>query len=182
MESTHGRGKKYYVAKPTLLGISQDVSDKYKERMWTEDTFVIGKGKRDDTMDFLDQIHLLDFRLIQKVHLAFTNRDHYDRKYFLRVFSTPAPGDPDRDDYIRWANKSLRDIWWDKFYAIEDLRLEELTLDFTECYGFDGRWLGLELVEELNYLGEGIPADLRILAPDQEKRKDLMAVFVANNT
>lgn len=57
------------------------------------------------------------------------------------------------------------------------LKLEQLTLDFTECYSSRGYWLGNILADELGSIREDLPDELEVLAPDPQKRKELLALI-----
>ncbi|KAL8719613.1 MAG: hypothetical protein Q9181_008041 [Wetmoreana brouardii] len=166
-------GKQYYAANPKLLGVSKAVKDKYEERMWTENTYVIGTGRPGYTLDFPYPMPWKAPTCIQKVHLAFTTRSHPYWQSYSERFAALAQSDR-RDDAIAYstetyqASLTLKEIWRQNYDSIKELPLTELTLDFTDCYGFNGEWLGQEI--PFWFLKYGLPSNLRILAPDLEKR------------
>ncbi|KAI4177479.1 MAG: hypothetical protein LQ343_000460 [Gyalolechia ehrenbergii] len=75
----------------------------------------------------------------------------------------------------------LGEIWLDKFYAVCTLPLTELTLDFFECYGTDGHWMGAEFAARLPPFLHGLPATLIIYAPDLEKRNEIERIIHERN-
>lgn len=52
--------------------------------------------------------------------------------------------------YLKW-------MWIDKLYGTYTLPLTELTLDFFECYGLDGSWMGPEIAAALPAFQNGLP-------------------------
>lgn len=62
----------------------------------------------------------------------------------------------ERHEYFQRLNIDLLVAWFRKFYVIDQLPLTKLTLDFSECYGADGRWLGTELVDSLQSFKHGL--------------------------
>ncbi|KAI4177481.1 MAG: hypothetical protein LQ343_000462 [Gyalolechia ehrenbergii] len=84
---------------------------------------------------------------------------------------------PQQHDELR--NFELRSIWLDKIYNISYLPLTELSLDFFECYGVDGRWMGAEIAACFPSFSCGIPEILRIYAPDLAKRNELESIVRA---
>lgn len=67
----------------------------------------------------------------------------------------------------------LEKMWWEKFSTVFNLPLTALTLDFTECYGPDGDWLGTELAKSFEALEKGWPATFMVHAPDLEKKDEI---------
>ncbi|KAL8752730.1 MAG: hypothetical protein Q9184_005644 [Pyrenodesmia sp. 2 TL-2023] len=67
----------------------------------------------------------------------------------------------------------LETMWFEKFDTIYNLPLTALTLDFTECYGPAGEWLGTGLAQSFPALEKGWPSTFMIHAPDMEKKKEI---------
>ncbi len=78
------------------------------------------------------------------------------------------------------ANVELLMLWWDKFSYLANLRLDRATLDFTDAYSLDGRFLGVETASTLYTFGYGMP-ELTVLAPNEELRKRIHDAVVARN-
>ncbi|KAL8736500.1 MAG: hypothetical protein Q9166_000292 [cf. Caloplaca sp. 2 TL-2023] len=72
----------------------------------------------------------------------------------------------------------LLEIWSWKWYALTRLPLAELLLDFTECYGPDGQWLGLDVAYDMDpVVGDIFAAALKVRAPDVEKERELLKII-----
>ncbi|KAL8834569.1 MAG: hypothetical protein Q9170_003697 [Blastenia crenularia] len=69
-------------------------------------------------------------------------------------------------------NYWLLATWSSKVANVLELPLTEITLDFSECYGINGQWLGDDLWSPV-YDGERLSAVVRIYAPDLEKQERL---------
>lgn len=75
-------------------------------------------------------------------------------------------------------NMELAKIWGKKniFLAFVVLDLKQLTFDFTECYSSRGYWLGTFVAHDLCTSRRQIPEELEVLAPDPQKREELLAL------
>ncbi|KAL8750992.1 MAG: hypothetical protein Q9199_006718 [Rusavskia elegans] len=197
-------GRTYDKIKPQLLSVSKTILAKYQTRMWKENTFVIGSGDASKTTAFLDphndRRHMdVDYRPIQKVYLRFTYKD------YLQDWMTDMPHDKDNiiaEDLepfheprtlrnlwhsipnirsVESVESKLLFIWTEKSWDIINLPFDEVTLDFTECYGPRGNWLGDKLAMYIPVFIRKLPATLSIVAPDQEKREGVSRkILVAN--
>lgn len=105
--------------------------------------------------------------------------DHYD------AWSQP----PDiLDDLIYFHHvcvetcRCLLSIWHDKARTLFELKLERLTLDFSNAYGPDGEFLGLKFARKAPKFRYGIPRDLEIIAHSQTVAKGIEFVIRAINT
>jgi len=78
------------------------------------------------------------------------------------------------------ANVELQMLWWEKFSYLANLRLDRATLDFTDAYSLDGRFIGVETASTLYTFGYGMP-ELTVLAPNEELRKRIHDAVVARN-
>lgn len=67
----------------------------------------------------------------------------------------------------------LETAWTEKFSTISNLPLTALTLDFSECYGPAGDWLGTDLARSFPALEKGWPAVFMIHAPDRGKKEEI---------
>ncbi|KAL8689883.1 MAG: hypothetical protein Q9218_004548 [Villophora microphyllina] len=276
----HG-GRRYDVARPALLALSEEVQQTFQKRMWAENTWVIGAGATEMTT-FLDQLPDEASRAIRKIHLAFSIKDlpgwemwqapiavtedgsehgseqgsekhpHTDPpcssflftikkscQKLLTLFRTivlsitsllvssvlrltgshhrqeymdvtqdgleqqngweqhdgcdqqdgsnqhDGPDEQDASDQqteqqlyeqeIKDANSRLSQIWWDKFDTIRDLPLTELTLDFTDAVGVDGKRLGKQLMESVH--SWAMPSTLVILAQKKKEARKIRGVL-----
>ncbi|KAL8682993.1 MAG: hypothetical protein Q9186_000988 [Xanthomendoza sp. 1 TL-2023] len=190
------KGKSYPVAKPGLLCLNSDILATYQKRLWSENTFVIGVGIPSYTTDFLGLLPQGAHQHIRKVYLSFTSKDHLWWPWTTQSqthIQEPDSEDPNHltssEAWQLIQEETLRNeldsitaglwtIWFDKYYAIHTLSLDELTLDFTECYSAAGEWLGTELAERLRQPTKGLPSVLKVSAPSLEKKKEIMRVLV----
>lgn len=207
----HKRNKKHITANLQLLTVDRYVFTKYRNRIWSENTLVIGVGEASPTTGFLHEIPISLHERIRKVVLKFTVRDMGDawEKYRSKVLYSKsmkheevsnetnrpeimAAGDRGTGDdsaaqaaaavnrghlpeSTRYSlNADLITIWYEKSGCIFQLSLEELTLDFTECYGFGGAWLGYDLIDWLFTYDFRKAAKLQILAPDEVYTDDVL--------
>ncbi|KAI4258798.1 MAG: hypothetical protein L6R42_004899 [Xanthoria sp. 1 TBL-2021] len=172
--------------------------------MWKENTFVIGSGDASKTTAFLDPYNEqrymdMDYRPIQKVYLRFTYKDYFPD------WMADMPHDKDNitaEDLepfyeprtirnlwrsipnirsVEFVESKLHIIWTEKSWEIINLPCDELTLDFTECYGPRGNWLGDKLAMYMPVFIRKMPGTLNIVAPDEEKREGVLTKILANN-
>lgn len=184
------RGRKYYAAKPELLTLSRAIYSRWHKRLWTENTYVLGTESPAYTRMFWeDRIVGSMYKNIQAVHLAFIFRDSGKQlsryppgiRGFFRGFS---------DTYNRWLSRDyltrlnpemlIGDLVWTwilEFVTISNLPLTQLTLDFSECYWSDGRFLGFRLLEWPYLFRDGLPSDLKVVAPDIETKEKILQVL-----
>lgn len=76
---------------------------------------------------------------------------------------------------------NIMQLWSDKFDRIAFLALEHLTIDFTEAYGPDGDFLGVDAVQGLLPFMYRMPVEFRILAPTKVLEKQIRTIFFAIN-
>ncbi|KAI4182803.1 MAG: hypothetical protein LQ346_006482 [Caloplaca aetnensis] len=193
-------------AKPTLLALSKGVFADFKHRFWGENTFVIGVGEPLDFHEsgFMGWLPDEASEYVRKVHVKFSTRDLGPFcTYSLRrdhPWWEPDPWDKvdessgslatpqaqptsgqleisegDRDWHACQMTE-LHKIWLEKKWALHGLRLEELTLDFLECYATDGRWIGDEVAEMMGPFRHGLPRSLTVIAQDQEMRDKIKGI------
>ncbi|KAL8829174.1 MAG: hypothetical protein Q9191_002168 [Dirinaria sp. TL-2023a] len=85
------------------------------------------------------------------------------------------------DQEIRIASRHLIDIWLWKFKKISGLRLNELTLDFTDSFSIEGDFLGLEAATDFHPFTYDMPK-LTIHAPTKGLEDQLRALIAAKNS
>ncbi|KAI4279618.1 MAG: hypothetical protein L6R38_005007 [Xanthoria sp. 2 TBL-2021] len=197
-------GKRYDKIKPQLLSVSKTILAKYQMRMWKENTFVIGIGDASKTTAFLGPYNErrymdVDYRPFQKVYLRFTYKDH------VQDWMADMPHDKDNiiaedlEPYyeprtirnlwrsipnirsVECVESKLLFIWTEKSWDIINLPFDEVTLDFTECYGPRGNWLGDKLAMYMPVFIRKLPAALNIVAPDKEKREGVSRKILVDN-
>ena len=78
------------------------------------------------------------------------------------------------------ANVELGMLWWEKFSILASLYLEWATLDFTEAFSMDGRYMGVETARTLQPFSHGLPK-LDILAPTELLCQQIRDAIVAKN-
>ncbi|KAI4112736.1 MAG: hypothetical protein LQ338_008281, partial [Usnochroma carphineum] len=153
------------VARPALLSsFGKRVFTDWQLRFWRENTFIIGTGEPYMSTDFLDFLPEEAHDHINKIDLTFTIRDLDDswaEVLYAKFIAYEEFGQEHKEGRLRYYEQltiDLERIWFDKFYTVHCLPLRELTLDFFECYGPDGDWLGTRLAEMLPAFGKGWPA------------------------
>ena len=77
--------------------------------------------------------------------------------------------------------RNLLAIWHQKARTLFELKLEHLTLDFSDAYAPDGGFLGLRFARGAPRFTYGIPQDLKIIAPSQTLAKGIDSVIRARN-
>ena len=170
-------GHWYRGAKPlTFNSMNKRWYDKFADLYWSHNTFVIGEGHASYTTGFLQTIPDTTYFKIKKVELDFTTRDLNGGSYLikpLKIDGTSSAGGANLADIIRF-NVELTQEWWLKFSAICSMRLDELKLDFTEAYGADGAFLGLELAMSLEKFTYQRPRRLIVRAPNNKLKRRLL--------
>ncbi|KAL8728465.1 MAG: hypothetical protein Q9166_005363 [cf. Caloplaca sp. 2 TL-2023] len=193
------RGDRIDAAEPQLLCLSKTVLSKYQTRMWSENTWVIGVGEPSDSTNFLQLLPTGARDFIHKIDMTFTSNDlgenWVDSPWDLEEITAMDGEEPSFESHEAWEQyhaKTLRGqlesmiaklhhIWFEKHYDINLLSLTELTLDFSECYGPWGQWLGTDLAESLNPFYHGFPTLLNIIAPDEDKHEEIMKAICVRN-
>lgn len=79
------------------------------------------------------------------------------------------------------SQHQLVHTWQDKFDRVAMLDLRHLTLDFTEAYDSSGLFLGVNLVRRLIPFAHGMPANFKILAPDNWTERQIRDAFLILN-
>ncbi|KAL8755381.1 MAG: hypothetical protein Q9199_003674 [Rusavskia elegans] len=198
-QKIYWNGKTRFVARPELLRLSRVVYKDYWNRYWSENVFVIGAGPAPCTFEWLRKLPSTISQQIRKIHLAFTVKDLGEG--WSNIFPQPPkwegsnlPGNdrplppPPATGSVEAALRAERrvyednliDIWIWKSRAILALRMTELTLDLTECYGTTGRWLGT-VVMRMDSFVHGMPSELRIIAPNKFGEELVLGYFRAKN-
>ncbi|KAL8918098.1 MAG: hypothetical protein Q9208_007538 [Pyrenodesmia sp. 3 TL-2023] len=181
-----------------LLGVSKRLQQKYEKRIWSANTFVVGNPK----FPYIPYRH---FRLqlpsraphnITKVHLSFSIRDLGDRwaSFWPKHIAQKYPGITTGEDTLKmvedyhphhYANNlsvSLFRVWSLKGSVVNGMPLEELTLDFSECYDFKDQWQGTRVANKYqDYLSAALMSTrslesiktLDILVPEGESLSHL---------
>ncbi|CAO1604341.1 hypothetical protein XANCAGTX0491_007900 [Xanthoria calcicola] len=184
-------GTLYNTTRPQLLRISKAVRESYQTRIFSENIFVIGPGQTHRTLRFLgigERRHPLPIR---SAHASFSYRDLGEdwAEHFPMCDVGGAP--PSEEDWAttqhlkeqksrldREADPSyaltlarLKDTWRAKYWRLMELPLEELTLDFTQCYGKYNVWLGRYMAWFIRARLPPAPSGLRVIAPDHVEER-----------
>ncbi|KAL8639158.1 MAG: hypothetical protein Q9226_008906 [Calogaya cf. arnoldii] len=166
-------------ARLSLLRLSKDIYFRYRERMYNENNIVLGSGQVAPRRNkrFHDVIPTR-----ANIELVFGFRDFDLLKYVPgEGFGFREPGlakcTPDvsttRPDVS--TAKKMCTAWDLKFltFVRPSWPIDELTLDFRQCYDPDGKWLGYHLIELLDMIYAQKPNRITIRAPDMKKVEDL---------
>lgn len=176
-----------------LLGVSKRLQKKYEKCIWSDNTFVVGNPRLpySSCRFFRWQLPSRAPRNIAKVHLSFSIRDLGDRwatfwpKHIAQKYpelrtgedTLKMVGDYHPHHYANNLSVSLFCVWFGKVSAVNELPLEELTLDFSECYNFKHQWQGSRVAREYQHNLRAAPAStrslesiktLKILVPERE--------------
>ncbi|KAL8717698.1 MAG: hypothetical protein Q9225_005088 [Loekoesia sp. 1 TL-2023] len=207
----HKGGKDNMTVNLQLLTVDRYVLTKYRNRIWSENTLVIGVRKALPTTGSFYEVPNFLRERIRKIFFKFTIRDMGDawEKHWSKVLYSKsrkheevsnesnkpkavATSDRDTGDGSaaqaaavvyrglspEWALISLNDdlitIWYEKFGCIFPLSWEELTLGFTECYGFNGKWFGYDVINRLSTYDFRKLGKVRLLAPDEVCTGDVL--------
>ncbi|KAI4279614.1 MAG: hypothetical protein L6R38_005003 [Xanthoria sp. 2 TBL-2021] len=163
-------------ARPLLLCLSKDIYHKYRERVYAENTFVWGSGQR----------HWLCRRpkfsiLPASLELVFGWADREECELLKRaptqILASECPDPAERQLWISKEELILAWMWKFSTCGLRSWRLNELTLDFRQCYNDDGEWLGFCLVRGLNMRCVCKPRRITILAPDLEKKQEVLRIL-----
>ena len=107
------------------------------------------------------------------------------KKQINSYFRTPL-NDKSRTDSFRVIRPMLRSIWYQKRNCLWKFPRAKCTLDFSECYGPDGLWMGFEVVDagqqhwprpECTNCGNWVPKKTTVIAPDEVKKQQLKAAL-----
>ncbi|KAL8647011.1 MAG: hypothetical protein Q9226_006609 [Calogaya cf. arnoldii] len=158
------KGRSYDKVKPQLLSISKTILAKYERRMWDENTFVIGDMPYDKGNTIPGE----------------EREPQWPSKRARSWWSRVDLLDP-RSRVERLENHLLYHLWVGKGNLLGLLVLDEVTLDFTECYGPRANWLGDKFADFPPLFMYKRPDVLNVIAPDEEKRELLYRKIMANN-
>ncbi|KAL8846274.1 MAG: hypothetical protein Q9221_008629 [Calogaya cf. arnoldii] len=151
-------------ARPSLLRLSKDIYFRYRERMYNENTIVWGSGRINNGGK-----HLHDVIPTQaNIELVFGSRDF--ETVPCNKFSKPE----------EFTTEKMLSAWNLRFllFGGHTWSIDELTLDFRQCFDPDGKWLGYRLMKE--WFGKTRapkPNRITFLAPDMEKVNELSLHF-----
>lgn len=181
-------GEKMPPPNARLLTVDKYVYTKYKEWLWKENTLVVDLARASKFYSPGQSIcavgEILGHRHFRKVHVNFSTRPLFVDFGVSwppeRPIEPPPPRHRQHELFWHWPGMvSFGDMLLRvRFYLdiLPPTTLEELTLDFTECYRFNGKWQGYKAMAELcdfqpSGLWEGV--HVNILAPSPEKERFL---------
>ncbi len=164
------KGKRYKTARPQLLCISKAIHKKYQTRIFSENVVVMAPGRAHRTLELFGLRSEGAPLVIRRAYVMFSNKD--SNEVWAEIVDS-------QEEFTRPTNAyaTLVCRWIAKYESIIELPLAELTLDFTECYGAHNCWLGELLARWIHRLAPTAPADLRIIAPDDTKRRCIYAIL-----
>ncbi|KAI4229957.1 MAG: hypothetical protein L6R36_000466 [Xanthoria steineri] len=174
-------------ARPELLGLSKDIYARYRSRIYTENIVVWGSGQQ-TWRDNRPSVFSGAPRKRTSIEIVFGRRDLQScttakrRSIRPRPLATTNPQDHDRlvasDTTERENSRKCTDLllaWRHKFRecALRNYPLEEMTIDFRQCHGPDGKWLGDWLALYSALADYRKPKRVTIRAPDLEKKASI---------
>ncbi|KAL8898057.1 MAG: hypothetical protein Q9207_006893 [Kuettlingeria erythrocarpa] len=166
-----------------LLAVDKHVAAKYADRIWTENTLVIDVGKSASRQDVNIQAASMPPDLVRKVLVRFSSRQmHLEANIPWR----PRP----ETGLNRIADGFLLDyldVFQDRVFLARDIlaqlpSLEHVTLDFTECYGLEGKFYGyLAAVSMRGFRHKDCKElDIEVLTPALEKSSSVLQHFIGD--
>lgn len=185
------RGKSYFVARPELLTLSKAVHSKWQTRLWTDNTYILGKN----TYSWLRKLkegrdHGCPYSTVRLAHVVFTFR-LYERG--ARIYRTDIQEDLGLfcdscnrvifPDHIRNRINGIildsRSRWILELWRISRvLSPAKLTLDCTKCYMPDNRCLALEwLQQDGQQIHQYLPSEIEVIAADRATEARIMRLL-----
>ncbi|KAI4260335.1 MAG: hypothetical protein L6R42_004090 [Xanthoria sp. 1 TBL-2021] len=185
----------YNTTRPQLLSISKAVLAKYSTKIFSENLFVVGSGMTQHTLCFLGigWRHPLPIR---RAYASFRYRDLGEDWAKLLPICEAIPTEEDwvnlpylkqkrhlesfdtrNDRSHRAAETKLIGLWSAKYWRLRQLPLDELTLDFTECYGGYNTFLGIFAAQILRLRALSAPPGLRVIAPYDSQRLHIQGLL-----
>lgn len=174
------------------LALNRNLYTHYRAIFWSENTWVVGEGDWETTLEFLREIPDSAFKLIRKVEMRLSVHD-YDHESLDRYFASPE-GKEQADgmnslqilssftEGCRDISWRVKDIWHWKLYHITSLDLEYFEFDCRDAYAPDGEYLALDALRNVPPFRNGWPEHFEILAPNQNLADQLWDIFVQINT
>ncbi|CAO1598080.1 hypothetical protein XANCAGTX0491_001853 [Xanthoria calcicola] len=171
-------------ARPELLGLSKDVYKRYRPRIYTENIVVWGSGQQ--TWRDRTDVPSGAPRKRMSIEIVFGRRDLQSCTTAKRRGILPRPLATTNRDYEllvasdaeREKSRKCTDLvlaWRRKFRecALRSYPLEEMTIDFRQCHGPGGKWLGDWLALYFALADYRKPNRVTIRAPDLEKKESI---------
>ncbi|KAI4249605.1 MAG: hypothetical protein L6R42_008909 [Xanthoria sp. 1 TBL-2021] len=181
----------------SLLCLSKDIYCRYSERVYTDNIIVWGSGQKARWI----MAYTLDGQPSQRrtsIEVVFGLRDRECTVVKrLREMNSEPPreasnGLSEAERQNPYNINELQLAWMRRFSdcavinelllawtlkchecALQSKPLDEITLDFRQCYDPDGKWLGDELVRQLDLTDLREPSRVTIRAPDLEKEEEI---------
>ncbi|KAL8671719.1 MAG: hypothetical protein Q9168_003790 [Polycauliona sp. 1 TL-2023] len=184
-EAWNRRGK----VNGSLLCLSKDINSRYRERIYSENTVVWGSGQDPPGYSYICGFQ--GGRMPTSIEVVFGPGDRGNES--VQVFREHeennrrqwggSPSETPRTERERKAVavQELLCAWRTKFLycGLSKFPLDELTLDFRQCYDADGNWLGTSdgFVKRLITGCEYKPHRITVLAPDAEKKEEIWRII-----
>ncbi|KAL8649183.1 MAG: hypothetical protein Q9226_005678 [Calogaya cf. arnoldii] len=159
---------------------------RFRKLFCSENTWVIGPGEPPETVAWLQKVPPETKKLIKKVEIKFTIEDlDHDPKYRralakalgqypMSAWKSDLPVHPVILDHVIHRHlEDLEGIWKEKYRAILELELDELTLDFSDAVMLNGHYIGTHFA--LWILGpkyaftRQFPQKLNVWSPDTDE-------------
>ena len=183
-----------------FLALDRHLYRKYSDIYWRQNTWIVGNGRAEKTMQFMS-LKPFDFRIdgfseqtpnrvalgIKSIHISLSRED-------IPVWHQPMdPEDgipfelrrtldiPDYQDQTEHFKSTAFEIWQQKFDRIAVLNLQHFTLDARDAFAPNGEYLGVSAVEQFIPFADGLPSDIKILAPTKALIREICNVFNATN-
>ena len=181
---------------PTLFQIVKryrklpgELQDNVQEGYYSAHMWIIEAGPAFYSTDFILELENRLSSKIRKVTMKFTLEDYLQGSSWDYCLFGPCPrevGDlVEEINHLREqaivVGNDLCHVWWEKFYYITGLQLDQLTLDFSEAYTLDREYLGEKLARTLSAFDHGLPSDIEILTPPNQSRDDILDILREKN-
>ncbi len=177
-----------------LYALDGDLHHYFHDIYYSDNTWVIGKGSPEDTVEFLSWMNDEEKTLIHMARIAFTLDDLVGGNEILlsiqsRIASSSSGQTIDNLRVLeQFENEcgvfvtQLTAIWMSKFFSLALLNLTHLTLDLRQAYRPDDCFIGAEFFTTLTNFHYGLPATLVILAPTKELEDETRRAIEGTNS
>ena len=157
-----------------LGALNRAMYAKQQSILLSESVWVIGQGNYGEGIGFLARMPMAMLKSIRKIEMSLTGQDYEcpSLKHYFALPNNTTSGTGRLDcllDYIKECHKTkykLMMIWDAKIDAVMSLKLNELTLNFSDAYGPDGEFLGRWFADTTHCLSAGTAAKFLILGMD----------------
>ncbi|KAI4184773.1 MAG: hypothetical protein LQ346_006044 [Caloplaca aetnensis] len=168
-----------------ILTVDKHVAAKYADRIWTENTLVIDIGK--SMMSSRQDVNVLAASmcpdLVRKVLIRFSSRQmHFEAGIPWRPRPTTGPSRTTDDPCLDYFHVLQERVFIARDILAQLPSLERVTLDFTECFGLEGKFYGHYAAVSIRGFRhkDCKKPDIEVLTPLSEQRSFDLRHYIGN--